>query len=107
MGWDIGGSGFRIVLSPGVAEVVREHLPAELDSFLAAHGLDRADVGRWVAHPGGPRVLEALHESLDLPSGALDASWQSLAEELSSFAASYGAILSTLTSGPWTGARRT
>jgi alkylresorcinol/alkylpyrone synthase len=80
MGWDIGGSGFRIVLSPGVADVVREHLPAELDSFLAAHGLDRADVGRWVAHPGGPRVLEALHESLELPSGALDASWQSLAE---------------------------
>jgi PPE-repeat protein len=30
--------------------------------------------------------------------------WQSLAEELSSFAASYGSILSTLTSGPWTGA---
>jgi PPE-repeat protein len=33
--------------------------------------------------------------------------WQSLAEELSSFAASYGSILSTLTSGPWTGASST
>ncbi|WP_369830527.1 PPE family protein [Mycobacterium sp. 1245111.1] len=30
--------------------------------------------------------------------------WQSLAQELSSVAASYGSILSTLTSGPWTGA---
>ena len=29
--------------------------------------------------------------------------WQSLAEELNSVAASYGSILSTLTSGPWTG----
>jgi alkylresorcinol/alkylpyrone synthase len=80
MGWDIGGSGFRIVLSAGVADVVRDHLPAEVDAFLAAHGLGRADIGRWVAHPGGPRVLEALQDCLALPVGALDTSWRSLAD---------------------------
>lgn len=80
MGWDVGGSGFRIVLSPGVADVVREHLPAEVDRFLADHGMDRDRVAHWVAHPGGPKVMEALHEALDLPSGALDRSWSSLAE---------------------------
>ena len=80
MGWDIGGSGFRIVLSPGVADVVRDHLPAEVDAFLAAQGLARADIGRWVAHPGGPRVLEALQDCLALPAGALDTSWRSLAD---------------------------
>ena len=31
------------------------------------------------------------------------AAWQSLAEELTSAASGYGSILSTLTSGPWTG----
>jgi alkylresorcinol/alkylpyrone synthase len=80
MGWDIGGSGFRIVLSSGVADVVREHLPAELDDFLGEHGLAGADIGRWVAHPGGPRVLEALQQSLHLPANALAESWSSLAE---------------------------
>jgi alkylresorcinol/alkylpyrone synthase len=80
MGWDIGGSGFRIVLSPGVADVVRENLPDEVDAFLAAHALGRDDIGRWVAHPGGPRVLEALQESLSLPPDALDTSWRSLAD---------------------------
>jgi alkylresorcinol/alkylpyrone synthase len=80
MGWDIGGSGFRIVLSPGVADVVRDHLPAEVDDFLAAHGLSRDDVRHWVAHPGGPRVLEALQESLGLDDQALARSWESLAE---------------------------
>lgn len=80
MGWDIGGSGFRIVLSSGVADVVREHLPAELDGFLGDHGLTRSDIDRWVAHPGGPRVLEALQQSLQLPADALAASWQSLAD---------------------------
>jgi alkylresorcinol/alkylpyrone synthase len=80
MGWDVGGTGFRIVLSAGVADVVREHLPGEVDSFLAAQGLTRGDVGRWVAHPGGPRVLEALQESLELGPDALSRSWQSLSE---------------------------
>jgi alkylresorcinol/alkylpyrone synthase len=80
MGWDIGGTGFRIVLSSGVADVVREHLPAEIDSFLGGQGLARSDIGRWVAHPGGPRVLEALEDSLRLPPDALAASWRSLAE---------------------------
>ncbi|WP_363114425.1 PPE family protein [Mycobacterium sp.] len=43
------------------------------------------------------------------PSSMLAAAtaWQSLADELSSVAASYGSILSTLTSGPWTGASST
>jgi alkylresorcinol/alkylpyrone synthase len=80
MGWDIGGSGFRIVLSPGVADVVRDHLPAEVDDFLAEQGLSRGDVQHWVAHPGGPRVLEALQQSLDLDDQALARSWDSLAE---------------------------
>jgi alkylresorcinol/alkylpyrone synthase len=79
MGWDIGGSGFRIVLSPGVADVVRDHLPAEVDDFLAGHGLSRREVQHWVAHPGGPRVLEALQDSLDLDDQALALSWESLA----------------------------
>ena len=80
MGWDIGGSGFRIVLSPGVADVVRDHVPAEVDDFLAAHGLARSDIGRWVAHPGGPEVLEAMQDALELPPDALATSWRSLAE---------------------------
>jgi alkylresorcinol/alkylpyrone synthase len=80
MGWDVGGSGFRIVLSPGVADVVRDHVPSEVDDFLGSRGLTRADVLRWVAHPGGPKVLEAMQEALDLPDGALAASWRSLDE---------------------------
>ena len=33
-----------------------------------------------MAHPGGPKVLEAIEESLDLPEGALDLTWKSLGE---------------------------
>jgi alkylresorcinol/alkylpyrone synthase len=79
MGWDVGGSGFRIVLAPTVADVVETHLGEDADAFLMQHGLTTGDVRRWVAHPGGPRVLEAMQRALDLPAGALQVTWDSLA----------------------------
>jgi alkylresorcinol/alkylpyrone synthase len=80
MGWDIGGSGFRIVLAASVADVVEAHLGQDVKEFLADHGLERSDVGHWVAHPGGPKVLEAMQRTLHLPDGALDVTWASLRE---------------------------
>jgi alkylresorcinol/alkylpyrone synthase len=81
MGWDIGGSGFRIVLSSSVADVVEAHLGQDVKEFLASSGgLDVADVAHWVAHPGGPKVLEAMQRALGLRDGALDVTWKSLAD---------------------------
>jgi alkylresorcinol/alkylpyrone synthase len=80
MGWDISESGFRIVLSADVPKVVRDHLRDDVDLFLSDHGLARGDVASWVCHPGGPKVLEAMEQSLDLPEGALDVTWRSLRE---------------------------
>lgn len=79
MGWDIGGSGFRIVLSASVSDVVEANLGDDVRGFLEDHDLKTADVERWVAHPGGPKVLEAMQRALDLPEGALDVTWRSLA----------------------------
>ncbi|WP_093802789.1 type III polyketide synthase [Streptomyces sp. Wb2n-11] len=79
LGWDITGSGFRVVLDPGVPDLVRKNLAADVDEFLACHGLRRADITAWVCHPGGPKVLEAVEEALELPDGALDVTWRSLA----------------------------
>lgn len=80
MGWDISQDGFRIVLSADVPEVVREFLRRDVDAFLADHGLTRADISSWVCHPGGPKVLEAMQEALELSNGALDVTWRSLRE---------------------------
>jgi alkylresorcinol/alkylpyrone synthase len=79
MGWDISERGFRLVLSPDVPKVVEEHLRADVDSFLADHALTRRDIASWVAHPGGPKVLEAMESALETPQGALELTWKSLA----------------------------
>jgi alkylresorcinol/alkylpyrone synthase len=80
MGWDVSEEGFRIVLSAGVPDVVRRFLRRDVDAFLADCGLSRADIASWVAHPGGPKVLEAMAEALELPDGALEVTWRSLKE---------------------------
>lgn len=80
MGWDISEKGFRIVLSAAVPEVVRRHLRTDVDAFLADHGLTRRDIARWISHPGGPKVLEAMTAALELPDDALAASWRTLRE---------------------------
>jgi len=79
MGWDIGGSGFRIVLSADVADIINLYLGHDVRDFLSDHDLKIADIKRWVCHPGGPRVLEAMESALELHEGQLDVTWRSLA----------------------------
>lgn len=80
MGWDIGTQGFEIVLSAEVPGFVGRYLGDDVTGFLGEHGLTVGDVGAWVSHPGGPKVIEAIIDTLGLPSDALDLTWQSLAE---------------------------
>lgn len=79
IGWDVGDTGFNIVLSAGVPQVIDENFSADAADLLAAHALSAEDVEHWIAHPGGPRVLEAFARALALPDSALEKSWRSLA----------------------------
>jgi len=80
MGWDVGATGLQLVLSADVPEVVSRYLRDDVTGFLAAHDLAIDDIGTWVSHPGGPKVIEAIVASLDLPDDALELTWRSLAD---------------------------
>lgn len=80
MGWEISEKGFQVVLSAEVPEMVSGHLRQDVDRFLADHGTNRGEISSWVAHPGGPRVLEVMAETLELSNGELDVTWRSLGE---------------------------
>jgi len=79
MGWDVGTTGLRIVLGVEVPGLVETHLRDDVDGFLASHGLGRDDITWWVAHPGGPKVLEALAAAMQIERDALGVTWDSLA----------------------------
>jgi alkylresorcinol/alkylpyrone synthase len=79
MGWDIRSTGLQVVLDAEVPTLVEKHIGYDVQEFLADHGLGRDDVQWWVAHPGGPKVLEAVQSALSLDRSALEVTWRSLA----------------------------
>jgi len=79
LGWAVGSTGFRIVLSPRVPQVIEANLGEDVAAFLFPYGLKAGDVGSWVVHAGGPKILDAVAQALDLDDGALAASRRSLA----------------------------
>ncbi|NUN51252.1 MAG: type III polyketide synthase [Planctomycetaceae bacterium] len=80
MGWDIVNNGFKVVLSAQVPVLVKQRVRHDVDAFLAKQGLDRSSIKHWIAHTGGPKVLSAIEEALELPKTALDRSWRSLSK---------------------------
>jgi alkylresorcinol/alkylpyrone synthase len=80
MGWDVVDTGFKVVLSAKVPEVIESRIGADVDRFLADHGLDRGRIRHWVAHTGGPKVLRAFEGALGLSGHQTARSWRSLRE---------------------------
>jgi alkylresorcinol/alkylpyrone synthase len=78
MGWDVVDTGFKIVLSAQVPQMVEKHVRGDVDAFLAAQGLDRSRIAHWVCHSGGPKVLEAFETALEQPRAAFQRTWDSL-----------------------------
>lgn len=66
MGFHLKNPGLHIVLDKALAPFVRREVASGVDGFLARQGLTRADVTRWVMHPGGRRIIEVMAEKLGL-----------------------------------------
>jgi alkylresorcinol/alkylpyrone synthase len=79
MGWDIGTHGFKILLDPGVPQIVKDYFAEDVRHFLNEHGLKIEDITSWISHPGGPKVIQAITSSLGLPEHALRISREELA----------------------------
>jgi alkylresorcinol/alkylpyrone synthase len=72
MGWTFDPVGFGVVLSRSVPIFVDRRFPTAAKRLLASADVSRAEVERFVCHPGGGRVVDALERALALPRGALD-----------------------------------
>jgi len=99
LGWRLGDDGFRIELTTELSAVVERGLAGSVSAFLAGHGLTTDDIGTWICHPGGPKVLDAARDSLKLPERALAESRASLAAEGNLSSVSVLRILERVISG--------
>lgn len=71
MGWDVRDDGLAVVFSRDIPHLVRTKMRAATDHFLARQDLGLGDIGGFICHPGGIKVVEALEELYGLPAGGL------------------------------------
>jgi len=72
MGWRVDPEGLGVIFAQSIPPFARRHLAPAMEAMLARDGLALADVDRFLCHPGGAKVIEALEASLQLGQGALD-----------------------------------
>ena len=80
MTWRIGDHGFAMTLSPRVPDLIAQHLRPWLETWLASAGRRLDEIRSWAIHPGGPRILTCVAQSLELAEAAIRPSAEILAE---------------------------
>lgn len=66
LGFDLKTDGFHVVLGRELPGLVRAEIGPLVDELCARNGLARADLGAFVFHPGGRRILDAVEDRLKL-----------------------------------------
>src|ERR1700740_1671948 len=75
MGFDLKDSGFHILLSKDVPEMIGEKIEGLVDGFLSRHGVTRDQIRGWILHPGGSRLLGNVEKALGLTKCDTQPSW--------------------------------
>ncbi len=78
MGFDLRETGFHIVLSKDVPQMIRERIRGVVDRFLARSGLTRDGIAAFILHPGGQKLLSYVEEQLGLCRCDTQFSWDVL-----------------------------
>ena len=80
MGWTVDDPGLGVVLAQSLPHFVSSRIGPVIAEMLSRNGLDLTDIDRFICHPGGAKVLDALEGALSLGQGTLNDERQVLAE---------------------------
>lgn len=72
MGWDVDESGLGVIFDRSIPAFALKHMKSATDDALRKANLNPNDLSRFVFHPGGAKVIQALEEALKLQTGILD-----------------------------------
>lgn len=73
MGWDVDETGFGVVFDRSIPNFVKKEFAAATAEALTAANLNPEQIDRYVCHPGGAKVVDAIEGALHLEQGSLDA----------------------------------
>ena len=80
LGFNLTDRGFYPVLTRELTEILPKPTRAAACELLRGQGLSLSDVGFWLIHPGGSRILAGLEAEMGLERAALRWSWESMRE---------------------------
>jgi len=80
MAWELSSTGFQMVLSSYIPDLIEKDFASLVGHALARAGIGQKDVSHWCIHPGGKKILDAIHKSLHFTNGHLDTSYEVLKE---------------------------
>lgn len=80
MGWSVDPLGFGVILRRTVPEFVTTELKPALTQILTRMHLSLADIGKFICHPGGAKVINAIETALALDQGTLEHERQVIAD---------------------------
>lgn len=80
MGWRVRPDGLAVVLARSLPPFIRREIRPAMERMLASQDLTVEDVDRFICHPGGMKVIEAIEGAFGLGQGALDCEREVLAD---------------------------
>ena len=80
MAWELSSKGFRMTLSSYVADMIEENFDDLVQNALTTAQIDKEAITHWCIHPGGKKILEAVHNSLGFTNGQLQPCYDILRE---------------------------
>ncbi len=73
MGWEIQPGGLGVVLNRAIPAFARDNMRAAIEEMLRPQDLTIAQIDRFICHPGGAKVVDAIEQALSLNQGSLTA----------------------------------
>ncbi|MGE5702853.1 MAG: type III polyketide synthase, partial [Clostridia bacterium] len=70
MGWDVTESGLKVIFSQDIPTLVKQRMRSNVDALLGEQGLDLKKIEHFILHPGGPKVITAYEQALELTEHA-------------------------------------
>ncbi|MTI86606.1 MAG: type III polyketide synthase [Balneolaceae bacterium] len=80
MAWSIGDSGFDMVLSTYVPNIIRDNIEEVVQPLYDQYEAQKEDIDYWALHPGGRAILDKIQSNLQLKPPQISASRKVLAE---------------------------
>jgi predicted naringenin-chalcone synthase len=72
MAWTVGDTGFDIVLSTYVPNILESNIAATIEPLLAQASLCKSDITHWAVHPGGRAILDKVRDGLAIDEAQLE-----------------------------------